>query len=140
MKKLFIVALMLIITGGSFANRSQQVIDGQTADLSSRTLPVMFTDRKEIDEYILYWSALERRVAFGDLIPDAKIVKGRALSDFQMRFVDASEVKWFSDNNGYTSYFTKDGFNNRAFYNKNGRWLFSVLYQKEDKLPKDIRA
>jgi hypothetical protein len=140
MKKFLISALMLLAAGGSFANRSQYFMGGQTAGLRSCTMPVMFTDRREFNESMLYWSALESRVASGNFIPDAKVVKARAISDFQIRFSDASEVRWYEDSHGFTSYFTKDGFNDRVLYNKNGRWMYSVLFRTEDKLPKDIRA
>ena len=140
MKKVLISALMLIVSGGSFASRSQQFMGGQTGELGSCTMPVMFTDRKDFGESILYWSALESRSASGNFLPDVKAVKARALTDFEIRFHDASQVQWYSDRNGYTSYFTKDGYSDRAFYNKNGHWLFSVIYKTEDKLPKDVRA
>jgi hypothetical protein len=140
MKRFLISAFMLFAAGGSFASRSQFFMDGQSVELRSCSLPVMFTDRKEFSESILYWSALESRVASGILISDAKAVKARAVYDFQIRFNDASQVQWYSDHNGYTSYFKKDGYNDRAFYNKNGRWMFSVIYKHENQLPKDIRA
>gem|GEM_PF-360407 len=140
MKKFFIYAFILILRGSSFANSPSQFLKTQSAGLRGVSLPVAFTDRGDFSESILYWSALESREASGNFLPDAKTVKARALTDFQVRFNDASEVKWFSDNNGFTSYFTKDGYNDRAFYSKNGRWMFSVIYQTEHQLPKDIRA
>jgi hypothetical protein len=140
MKKIIVSALMLIITGGSFANRSQKFMSEQTEGLNSCTLPVMFTDRKDFNESILYWAALESRTVSGNFLPDGKDVKARALTDFQIRFHDVTAVKWFSDHNGYTSYFIKDGLSNRVFYDKNGRWMYSVLFKAEDKLPKDIRG
>ena len=140
MKRFIISALMLVISGGSFASRSQQFMGGQTGELGSCTMPVMFTDRNDFSESILYWSALESRTASGNFLPDVKAVKARALTDFQIRFHDVSGVQWFSDRNGYTSYFMKDGYNDRAFYSKNGHWLFSVLFRTEDKLPEDTRA
>jgi hypothetical protein len=140
MKKFIISALMLIITGGSFASGSQEFTNRQTGGLNSCTLPVMFTDRKDFNESILYWAALESRAVSGNFLPDVKDVKARALSDFQIRFQDVTSVQWFSDHNGYTSYFTKDGLSNRVFYDKNGRWMYSVLFKTEDKLPKDVRA
>ena len=49
-------------------------------------------------------------------------------------------MRWFSNEQGYTSYFMKNGFNDRAFYNKNGRWLYSLIYGTDQDLPKDIRS
>jgi hypothetical protein len=73
-------------------------------------------------------------------IPDAKNVNDRALKDFQVRFHDATEVLWYSDINGFTSYFTKDGFRSRTFYNKKGCWQYSLIYYGQDKLPPNIRV
>jgi hypothetical protein len=140
MKKFLISALMLFAAGGSFASKSQYFMDGQPVEHRSCALPVMFTDGKEFSESILYWSALESRVVSGTLISDAKSVKVRALNDFQIRFNDASQVQWYSDLNGYTTYFKKDGYNDRAFYSKSGRWMYSVIFKRENQLPKDIRA
>ncbi len=76
----------------------------------------------------------------GVFISDKKNVNDKALKDFQVRFDDATEVLWYSGENGFTSYFTKDGYRDRAFYNKKGRWQYSLIYYGQNKLPQKVRA
>ena len=38
------------------------------------------------------------------------------------------------------SYFVKDGYGDRVFYDKKGRWQYSLIFFGEDKLPRDVRA
>ncbi len=64
----------------------------------------------------------------------------KAIKDFQTRFADANNAKWFSDENGFVSYFVKDGYGNRVFYDKKGHWQYSLIFYGEDKLPRDVRA
>ncbi len=47
---------------------------------------------------------------------------------------------WFSDQNGFESYFVQNGFGNRAFYGKKGHWLYSLILHTEHELPSDVRA
>jgi hypothetical protein len=140
MKKIFVIAMSVFLGAGSYANSFIYFPERPTAGQPSATLPVNFTDRKEFGISILSWNALMNHDSPGRFIPDVKNVNARALSDFQFRFNDVSQVKWFSDDNGYTSYFMKNGYNDRAFYNKHGRWLFSLVYETENSLPKDVRA
>jgi hypothetical protein len=140
MKKIFVFAVSIFIGAGSFANNFNRYAESQMANERSATLPVSFTDRKEFGVSILYWNALMNHDSPGKFVPDVKNVHSRALSDFQARFTDVSKVRWYSEENGYTSYFSKNGFNDRAFYNKHGRWLFSLIYDTENSLPADDRA
>ena len=55
-------------------------------------------------------------------------------------FADANNAMWFSDNNGFVSYFVKDGYGDRVFYDKKGHWQYSLIFYGEDKLPRDVRA
>ena len=140
MKRVFVFAVMLILGGKSFANSTVHFPEGRMVKERNATLPVYFTDKKAFRLSILDWYAFENPGTPGVLMPDAKGVHARALSDFQIRFNDVTQVQWFSDATGFTSYFMKDGYNDRAFYGKNGRWKFSLLYETEHQLPKDIRA
>jgi hypothetical protein len=78
-----------------------------------------------------------------DLTPasttDESAIHSKALRDFNSRFNHAMEAKWFAIPSGYFTCFKVDGFNNRAFYDKKGRWQASLKMFGEDKLPKDIR-
>jgi hypothetical protein len=111
MKSFIILAFTLVMGGGTFAKSS----------ISNVTAP--------------------ENPAFRSIhIPDEKDIHVRALKDFQVRFNNASNVRWFSDSKGFISYFNKDGFNNRAVYDKNGRWQYSLIFYAEDKLPSNVRA
>ena len=74
------------------------------------------------------------------LMPALMDTNSRALRDFQLRFNKAENARWFSDKDGFVSYFMQNGYGNRAYYDKKGRWQFSLLLYGEDKLPRDIRA
>jgi hypothetical protein len=78
--------------------------------------------------------------ATGVYIPDSKVVNLKAVKDFQSRFTNASDEKWFFTNDGYEAFFVQSGSGNRAFYDKKGRWTCSVISYGESKLPQDIRT
>ena len=140
MKRVIVFAVFLILGRAGFANPAVHFPDGRMVEERSVSLPVYFTDKKAFRLSVLYWDAVENPGNPGIFISEAKNVHARALSDFQVRFNDVTDVKWFSDQNGFTSYFMKDGYNDRAFYSKNGRWMYSLLYKTENQLPKDVRA
>ena len=102
--------------------------------------PVAFNDTKSFRSSIRNLAALESPAFMGTYSPDAKNINAKAIKDFQGRFNGASNTMWFTDDNGFVSYFVKDGYGNRAFYDKKGRWQYSLLFYGEDKLPRDIRA
>jgi hypothetical protein len=102
--------------------------------------PVAFSDTKIFKASIRNLAALESPAFMGTYSPDAKNINAKAIKDFQGRFNGASNTMWFADNNGFVSYFVKDGYGNRAFYDKKGHWQYSLLFYGEDKLPKDIRS
>jgi hypothetical protein len=45
-----------------------------------------------------------------------------------------------SNEKGFFSYFHKNGYGDRAFYDKKGHWVYSLILFGEDKLPRDVRA
>jgi hypothetical protein len=102
--------------------------------------PIAFNDAKIFRSSIRNMAALETPAYLGTYIADAKNINTKAVKDFQVRFNEASNAKWFSDASGFVSYFTVNGFGNRAFYDKKGRWQYSLIFYGEDKLPKDIRG
>ncbi len=71
---------------------------------------------------------------------DLSKVSYGAIKDFKGRYTMASGEKWFAINGGFMAYFSQDGYNNRAYYDKKGRWQCSLTYYSEDKLPREIRA
>jgi hypothetical protein len=103
-------------------------------------MPVAFNDTKNFKASVRDIAALESLSTLGTYIPDAKTINTRAAKDFSARFNSVSNAMWFSDKNGFVSYFVQDGFGNHVFYDKKGRWQYSLIFHSEDKLPKDLRA
>jgi hypothetical protein len=140
MKKILILAFAFVLAGRTFASPSKIYTGNPIVNDRNSGQPVRFTDKKDLKLFIRNLAALESPSFKGTYIPEIKDVNTRALKDFQIRFNDVTKVRWFSDNNGFISYFNKNGFNNRASYNKKGQWQYSLVYYTEDKLPKDIRT
>jgi hypothetical protein len=63
----------------------------------------------------------------------------RATKDFKGRFTNAKGEQWFPIETGFTASFTVDGFRQRAFYDKKGRWQSSMKDLSEKQLPHDVR-
>jgi hypothetical protein len=102
--------------------------------------PIAFNDAKNFKSSIRNMAALESPAFMGTYVPDTKNISAKAIKDFQGRFNGASNTLWFSDRNGFVSYFVQDGYGDRVFYDKKGHWQYSLIFYGEDKLPRDIRA
>jgi hypothetical protein len=102
--------------------------------------PVAFNDSKAFKSSVRDMAALESPATMGTYVPDEKKINSKAIKDFQTRYTDANNAMWFSDKNGFVSYFVKDGFGDRVFYDKKGHWQYSLIFYSEDKLPRDVRA
>src|ERR1700692_3553287 len=102
--------------------------------------PIGFNDSKNFKSSVRNLAALESPAFMGTYIPDTKTINTKALKDFSSRFENTSNAMWFEDKNGFVSYFVKNGYGNRAYYDKKGHWQYSLLFYGEDKLPRDIRA
>ncbi|MEJ0083141.1 MAG: hypothetical protein WDM78_19835 [Puia sp.] len=63
-------------------------------------------------------AALESTAYMGTFVPDVKDINAKAIKDFNARFNGANNAMWFSDKNGFTTYFVKDGYGDRVFYDK----------------------
>jgi hypothetical protein len=74
------------------------------------------------------------------LVADMNNVNKKAVSDFKERFGNPEGTRWFSDINGFTSYFKVDNFTNKVRYDKKGNWIYSMFLYNESKLQKDVRA
>jgi hypothetical protein len=104
------------------------------------TQPVAFNDSKSFKSAIRNMAALESPAFMGTYVPDVKDINARAIKDFNARFNGANNAMWFSDRNGFTTYFIKDGYGDRVFYDKKGHWQYALIFYSEDKLPRDVRA
>jgi len=102
-------------------------------------IPVAFNDLKTFKASIRNMAAMEGLDNLGTYAPDAKNIKAKAIRDFQNRFTTVNNAMWYSDHSGLVSYFVKDGFAGRVFYDNKGRWQYSLIFFGEDKLSKDIR-
>jgi len=102
--------------------------------------PVAFNDSKHFKSTVRNMAALESPADMGTYVPDVKNINAKAIKDFSTRFNDANNAQWFSDRNGFTTYFIKDGYGDRVFYDKKGHWEYSLIFYGEDKLPRDVRA
>jgi hypothetical protein len=99
----------------------------------------VYSDSKNPNSIARNIASLENSAHVGVYVPDTKNVNTKAVKDFQVRFPNVSSTLWFSDQNGYLSYFVMNGVAARASYDLKGRWQYSLIYYKEDKLPRDIR-
>jgi hypothetical protein len=69
----------------------------------------------------------------------ATAVNLKAVKNFKESYGNAKNVKWFAEQEGYLADFTEDGFLDRAFYSKKGRWQGTLKFYTEHSLPADIR-
>ena len=88
--------------------------------------PVAFNDSKNFKSSVRNMAALESPAYMGTFVADAKTINNKALKDFSARFENASNAMWFQDQNGFVSYFIKNGYGRpRLFYDKKGHWQYS---------------
>lgn len=102
--------------------------------------PVAFNDQVNFRSAVRNMAALESPAYMGTFVPDTKNINAKAIKDFEGRFANVSNTMWFSDRNGFVSYFVQNGYGDRAFYDKKGHWQYSLIFYGEDKLPRDIRS
>ncbi len=131
MKKILLALSIGFISIAALSNRSYAQNSAQ---------PVAFNDTKAFKLSVRDMAALESFSTMGAYVPDEKKINTKAMKDFQTRFADANNAMWFSDANGFVSYFVKDGFGDRVFYDKKGHWQYALIFYSEDKLPRDVRA
>jgi hypothetical protein len=62
-----------------------------------------------------------------------------AIKDFKARFGNVKDERWYSIEKGFVAYFSLDGYRERIYYDRKGRWLASLTYGDEHKLPANIR-
>ncbi|MGC4038317.1 MAG: hypothetical protein QM764_20305 [Chitinophagaceae bacterium] len=63
----------------------------------------------------------------------------RASRDFSSRFKNAGNAKWYEMKNGLIAKFDENGKAIKAFYDRNGRWFYTIATYGESKLPVDVR-
>jgi hypothetical protein len=131
MKKTLYVLVIGFISVLGFSNHAQ-------AQNSSR--PVAFYETKTFHSSIRHIADLTKRISKINSNIEGKDVNTKALKDFQTRFQKVDNVSWYSGDDGIISYFTKNSYVNKVFYDKKGNWQFSLILYGEDQLPGDLRA
>jgi hypothetical protein len=101
---------------------------------------VAFNPIKNFKSSIRNLAAMESPAFMGDYVPEAKNINSKAIKDFQERYNNIKNAMWFSDQNSFVSYFVQNGFGNRVFYDKKGRWQYSLILHTEYELPSGVRA
>ena len=112
----------------------------QRAEAQNSAGPVAFLETKSFHTSIRHVAELAKQESILNDAAEGKDFNSKAVRDFQVRFQKVENVRWFSDQNGFMSYFIKNGYGNRVFYDKKGHWQFSLILYTEDQLPADLRA
>ncbi|MEO5997581.1 MAG: hypothetical protein ABIN89_12670 [Chitinophagaceae bacterium] len=64
----------------------------------------------------------------------------KAVRDFASRFCLAENVKWYKTSNRLIVYFTENAIKNRAVYNIDGSWFYTIRFYPVEYLPKEVRT
>jgi len=83
---------------------------------------------------VIFYAACILLVSSVAAAPDSKLV-----ASFNQMFPNAKNVKWRDDKDGYFVSFTQNEIFDKAFYNKNGDFVYSLKYFNGDELPVNIR-
>ena len=131
MKKTISVLAVGFISTLALSNRAQA---------QNSAGPIAFNETKTFHASIRHVADLTKRVTILNEVPKGKDFNSKAIRDFQTRFQKVDNAKWYSDQNGFMSYFIKNGYGNKVFYDRKGHWQFSLILYAEDQLPVDLRA
>lgn len=73
---------------------------------------------------------------------DYKAVKAnsRAAQNLKREFKDASNITWMLIKDGIIGSFTKDEVKTTVIYDTKGRWIQTLKYISENKMPKDVTS
>jgi len=64
----------------------------------------------------------------------------RASRDFLQRAGEQKEEQWYKESAGYEAEYTDGTVKAAYWYDKNGRWVYTILTYGEDKLPEEVRG
>lgn len=128
--------LFALFTGFTSLTAFSHGVQAQNAEK-----PHVFMQTKPFAASVRHVANWESLATGGFYIPDEKKINARAHKDFEVRFNQVDDARWFYDPKvGFISYFVRGGYGNRVIYDKKGRWLYSLIMYSEDGLPRDIRA
>ena len=100
---------------------------------------IAFTDTKTFSRSIEFVPYLDNSINDGTAV-DLSKVHAKAIKDFESKFGAGLDVSWTKISDGFVSNFKVDGFTTRVFYDRKGRWQYTVKGYGENKLPRDIRS
>jgi hypothetical protein len=112
---------------------------GNQVQAQNSTGPLAFYETKTFHSSIRHVADLTKHVPTLNKAGEGNDINSKAIRDFQIRFQKVKDALWFSDQNGFMSYFMKNGYGNRVFYDRKGHWQFSLILYSEDQLPADLR-
>ena len=98
--------------------------------------PVAFIQIKNFKPSFGNMAALESLSFMGSFVPETKNINSKAIKDFQERYSNINSAMWFSDQNGFVSYFVQNGFGNRAFYDKKGAGSIHLFFTPNTNCPR----
>jgi len=101
--------------------------------------PLAFLETKTFHTSVLHVAGLAKGMSAFNDVREGKDFNSKAVRDFQSRFQKAENVIWYSDQDGFISYFTKNGYVNRVYYDRKGHWQSSLILYSEDQLPVSLR-
>ena len=67
-------------------------------------------------------------------------INTRALRDFLGKYENATDVVWYSVQNGFIVRFKIDSIFSRAAYNSKGHWVYTIKHYMEAKMPRAVRG
>jgi hypothetical protein len=100
---------------------------------------IAFTDTKDFAKSIQMIPFLTDSPSSATAI-DLSTINTKAIKDFASKFGTSLNETWYQIKDGFVSNFKLDGFTNRVYYDKKGRWQYTVKTYGEKKLPRDIRS
>ena len=112
---------------------------GNQVQAQNSAAPVAFYETKTFHSSIRHVADLTKHVETLNKAGEGNDINSKAIRDFRLRFQKVENAMWFSDQNGFMSYFMKNGYGNRVFYDRKGHWQFSLILYSEDQLPADLR-
>jgi hypothetical protein len=126
-KQILIVVVLCILTSTFITNVYAQ-------SSSSSTLGTGITNYMEVS--FLFGSPVSIAPGYGNI----NAINAKAVRNFYRDFKEASDEKWYKVSNGYIARFVSQGNESMAAYNTKGKWMFTINYYDENKLPDEIKG
>lgn len=119
-------AVLSITATAAISGANAQTVKNYSEIADSKSMEISFA----LGEAILINSSSENLNA----------INTKAVRNFEKNYKAAVDEKWYSVSNGYLAKFAANGNDNMAAYDLKGRWMFTISYYDEKRLPDDVRA